>query len=346
MNKLGGAAFLALTASSASAGGLDLSGQPILPLFEQGIYAELSVASINTDISGTDVSGQPTGKISERFFTYKGALKTDATERLSLAVLWDQPFYGQSKYGAGLFSGLDANLDSQALTFAARYKFNDRYSVYAGPRIQQMKADASFPLFGYSLDTSTETDLGYVVGAAFEIPEYHTLVALTYHSSITHSLEATESGINSGAFDIVWPESYTLDFRAPVSQSTLLFGSIRHTKWDGYDISPPIFSADGSSILALEDDTTTYRLGVAQKFNNTWSGLVRFTYEAASDDEQVIFSPYNGVRGVGLGASYQRDKLRITAMADYFDLKGTTGPVGDFDGDSAIAVGMQIGYHF
>ncbi|GHE22644.1 OmpP1/FadL family transporter [Halomonas urumqiensis] len=334
------------TASSASAGGLDLSGQPMLPLFEKGTYAELSVVSITPDVSGTDVSGQSTGKISEGFFTYKGALKTDATERLSLALLWDQPFHGQSYYGAGLFSGLDANLDSQALTLAARYKFNDRYSIHGGPRFQRMKADAAFPLFGYSLDTSTETDLGYVVGAAYEIPEYHALVALTYHSSITHSLEATESGIKSGPFDIEWPESYTLDFRAPVSQSTLVFGSVRHTKWDGYDISPPIFSADGASILALEDDTTTYKLGVAQKFNDNWSGLVRFTYEAASDDDQVIFSPTNGARGIGLGASYQHNKLRITAMAEYFDLKGTTGAVGEFEGGNAIAVGMQIGYHF
>ncbi len=59
-------------ATTAQAGGLDRSGQPITLIFEEGNYAEFSVSRTNPDVEGTDLTNQnpfgtPTGNVAQDF---------------------------------------------------------------------------------------------------------------------------------------------------------------------------------------------------------------------------------------------------------------------------------------
>ncbi|WP_439800602.1 OmpP1/FadL family transporter [Shimia thalassica] len=337
-----GATCLALSAGGAYAGGLDLSGQPIMPLFGKGTRAELSFANIRPDVSGSDFTGQQTGDVGVDFNNVSLSYKTDISDRFSVAVIVDQPFFRHTEYSSGFFTGTNALVESTALTIAGRYKFDDRWSIHGGLRVQQMEASTRLPALSYALDTSKETDFGFILGAAYEIPEYHVLVALTYNSEISHNFAATENGFNTGSFEFTTPEAFNLDFRTPVSTSTLVFGNIRYALWGDVDITPP----SSGTLVTFADDTIRYRLGVVQKFTDTWSGLVRVTYEASQDSAQNIFNPTDGTLGFGIGAIYTADKFDVAIGVDYLSFGGTTGSIGTFNDSSGIAFGVRVGYNF
>jgi long-subunit fatty acid transport protein len=57
------------------------------------------------------------------------------------------------------------------------------------------------PFGPYTASTKRDVALGYILGAAYEKPEYGMRFALTYHSGVKHTAEATESfsvlGVNT-----------------------------------------------------------------------------------------------------------------------------------------------------
>lgn len=76
------------------ASALDQSGQSILPFLETGHYAEVSIASVDPDISGkirsrpdlvSDVTNFNTGNMGNSFQHYNAALKLQLTEHIGLA---------------------------------------------------------------------------------------------------------------------------------------------------------------------------------------------------------------------------------------------------------------------
>ena len=135
-----------LLASTALASGLDRTGQPIGVIFEEGNYAEFSFATTSPDVSGNDRTslnplGSATGDVGERFNMLGGAYKTDITEELSLAIIYDQPWGVDINYpvgGSALLGGTTAQADSNAITALLRYKLNDRFSVHGGLRYQEI----------------------------------------------------------------------------------------------------------------------------------------------------------------------------------------------------------------
>ncbi len=103
---------------------------------------------------------------------------------------------------------------------------------------------------GYTMETSTETDFGYVVGGAWERPDIAARVSLTYHSEIEHDFEADENGASTD-FSTTTPQSLTLEGQTGVAADTLLFGSVRWVNWSEFDISPVNFglASGGGSLV-------------------------------------------------------------------------------------------------
>ena len=111
-----------VSASMVQAGGLDRSGQSIAPLFEtggeSGSYVELSFGNVSPEMSGTAV-GASSGNIAESYFRYGGAFKTDLNDRITVALIYDQPYGADVAYPTGTgypFAGATANFESSALT--------------------------------------------------------------------------------------------------------------------------------------------------------------------------------------------------------------------------------------
>ncbi len=346
------AAALAAAATAAQAGGVERSTQSVAILFEQGRYAELSFGHFDPTVEGTSATGAPSGDMSSSYNTWSFGYKMDMGDRMALAMILDQPIGANVAYPTGgtyPLQGSTAKLTSSAVTALLRYKFENNVSVYGGLRYETVKGVVSLPTVGaYTLNTNNDSELGYVVGISWEKPEIAARVALTYNSSITHTLDATEGGPLAGEsqFDTEVPQSVNLEFQTGIAQDTLLFGSIRWQEWSAFTIDPIGYFVPGP-LVSYASDRVTYNLGLGRRFNENWSGAVTIGYEKGDGEITGNLGPTDGFASVGLAATYTLDNMKITGGVRYVDIGDATTSIGaNFEGNSGVGVGLRVGYTF
>jgi long-subunit fatty acid transport protein len=358
------AAALALTAGAAHAGGLDRSGTPIDPLFEKGNYAEVSLGFIMPDVTGNDVGGNNYSNVGDDFTLLGAALKMDIGEKLSFAVILDQPYGADILYGgspaATLLGGTFAQARSNAITALVRFKFNDRFSLYGGPRI--LKADGKITLSGlaygllngYHVNFASDEGIGYVAGAAFEIPDIALRASLTYHSSIDLKFNTIDSlGTPAANTKSELPQSVEISLQSGVSQNTLVFGSFRWSDWSAFELDPPNPFVPN---LAQLDDVYSFELGVGHRFSEKLSASITGILELKGGSDSLVspLAPTNGRKAISIGGKYKvNDKvdisggIRYTWLGDGLPETGTPDTRrGTFRNNTAISVGLKLGFHF
>ncbi len=369
---------LALLSSAAHAGGLDRTGQSIDILFEKGNYAEFSIGRADPSVSGTDLSvfnpaQTPSGNVAQAFNQEAAGLKIDINERLSFALIYDQPWGSDVSYaaadanpltpGSALLGGTQAFAESDAITGLLRYKFNDRFSVHGGLRWQQVQGRITLDgaayggappggLSGYSVTIDRDSALGWVAGAAYEIPDIALRVALTYNSEIEHNFSTVESlsPTTTSTTTTKTPQSVNLDFQTGIAANTLLMASVRWADHSETSLRPLIA---GVELIDLED-SITYSLGIARRFNENWSASLSFDYEEASSDNLVSpLAPTNGYEAVSLGVQYTKDRFKISSGIRYTKLGNAFAETGtpdvaraEFTDNDVVSFGFKIGYYF
>jgi long-chain fatty acid transport protein len=344
------AAMLAAT-SGAYAGGVERSAQSVAILFEQGRYVELSFGRFSPDISGSVGGGTvSSGEMAPGYNSWSLGYKMDIGESLDFAMVLDEPIGANISYPSGtgypLLAGSTADLRSTALTGMLRYKFENNLSVYGGLRYQTVKGDVALGS-GYRMSTNYDSELGYLVGVAWEKPEIAARVALTYNSAITHNLDSLEQGVVPGTFETEVPQSVNLEFQTGIAKDTLLFGSVRWVDWSEFVIDPPNYPLP-IPLVSYPEDRITYNLGIGRRFNETWSGAVTLGYEPADGQITGNLGPTDGFRSIGLAATYTRDNLKVTGGVRYVDIGDATTNVigGSFTDNSGVGVGIRVGYTF
>lgn len=209
--------------------------------------------------------------------------------------------------------------------------------------------------FNYTAETNSDRQTSYIAGVAYERPDIAMRVALTYESGFTHSFETTESYAFGGlagfqdTMEIEMPQSVTLDFQSGVAADTLVFGSIRWSEWSVWEVRPTGYEAStgGDRVTGIDDDVMTYRLGVGRRINDNLSVFGRVTYEGSNGGEASRLAPTDGNTSIGFGGSYTMDDMKITAGVEYAMLGDATDGSGvAFNDNSAIGVGVSIGYSF
>jgi len=372
------ASLTALMPTFANAGGFDLTGQPIGIIFEEGNYIEGQVGFLSANVEGTNPLFGDFGDTADDFAFFAGGVKVDLTDSLSGALIFDTPFKRETTYKGGLFVGTAAEVEANSLTAVARYKFNDNFSVYGGPRVQVAAIDlqgpfardanqvpTTFPV--YQIDVENE-GFGFVAGIAAEIPEYKVRAAITYNSEINHDFDATEitatpvgPRVIQSSFDVQTPQSVNLDLQAPVSTSTLVRANIRWVEWGGVNFTPPDFLlTQGRPVVEYTEDTITYRLTVAQRINENFAAFVTGSYEADGGEEISLFKSVDGGFSLGGGFVYENEEgFNLQLGGEYRWLVGTSGPqvptlpgtttptpASDFNDTTAFGLSMKVGYRF
>ncbi len=351
---------LALSATSAVAGGMERSAQSVAILFEQGEYAEFTLGSFSPTVSGVFGGALPSGDMATSYLTYSLGYKRALSDKLDVALIIDQPIGADVDYPASAapypFAGSNAKVRSTAVTGLLRYKMPSNFSVYGGLRAQAVKGDlqiiapaVSAAFTNYNLAADTDLQLGYVVGVAWEKPEIAARVALTYNSKMEHSFDTTETGLAAipltGTMDVELPQSLNLEFQTGIAANTLLFGSIRWVDWTATDITPPFL---GAPIVSYSTDTITYNLGVGRKFNEQWSGALLFGYEKTDGSPVGNLGPTDGYKSIGAAATYTIDNVKITGGIRYVDIgDATTTTIGsNFADNEGFGAGIRVGYSF
>jgi len=345
--------------STALAGGIDLSGQPHGLLFTEGRYAEISISTISPKVSGSYLGTMSSGDIGQRYDSVGAGLKADFNGKLSYAIILDQPFAGDLAYPSaqGIIPGTRAQLESLALTTLVRWKIDRCLSLFAGPRLQSVTAEAAVPIAAdYIVTGDRDYALGYTVGIAYLLPRIEGRVSLAYNSKVKHKLDTLEQtsllGVNRSKTAITTPRSVNLEFQTGIMTDTLLFGSLRWVEWDGFNVRPADYVAIvGDPLVEFEHNALSYELGVGYRFSPVWSGAIWLGYEKQDGGIQSNLSPKDGRKVVGLGATYRINNLRLSAGISYIAIgdatsSGAGGVTGQFRGNSAVSAGTKIGYYF
>lgn len=356
------AALLLATTTIATAGGIGRSGQSIDMIFEPGTYAEISFGYVSPSVSGERVLGpfSDTGDMASSYVQIGGGFKMDFGDKFSAGIVFDQPFGADVLYPSdhAFYNGIAADLNSQALTALISYDVTENIVVFGGLKAQAMDATAAIPGAAYTITAESDVGFGYVVGAAYQIPEIALRVALTYHSEVSTSHDVTESSAFSGGadvnstLDISTPQSINLEVQSAVNEKTLVFGSIRWVNWSAFDISPAHYvatplSSGGNPLVSYDNDVFTYSIGVGRKFTDEISGALTMDYEASQGGTSSTLAPTDGKIGLGAGISYKMNDYKFTFGGKYVWLGDADEAAGGrFEDNTAIAFGVGISKTF
>jgi long-subunit fatty acid transport protein len=340
-------------------------------MLKEGSMVEITSVSVNPKITGTHgSSATATGEVVPNYSFTNIGFRTNVSDNFAIGIIQEKPFGANVDYTAGAASttyvGLKAEVDSSSTTLLTSYDM-DNVTVYGGLKNQSLSASATNPLVAaYTITSTADSSLGYVLGAAIEKPEIAMRVALTYHSKVSHDLTVTESSViganqpSTLSFDT--PEAYNLDFQTGIAANTLLFGSIRHVNWKQFLLKPDHYFATtkyldaakngapgtGKALKKYDNNTTTYSLGLGRKFNDQWSAAVTYGTEAAEGTLGGPLGPTDGFSKTGVGVTYTGEKATVTLGVQKVN-NGDVGldPIpGTMSGNTTLVTAVKIGYKF
>lgn len=200
-----------LPATAVFAAGLDRSGQSIQAFLQPGNYAEAGISVLDPDVKGTSVQALGNEKISdmgEDYYFVNAAIKVQATDKISLGLIYDQPYGADAIYDANTMSfgqngeGTSVEVKTQNLTALIGYQPTENWNFYAGPVWQTVEADiklrgnaygaAPLTLSGYNIKVDQKEAYGWLAGFAYQIPEIALKAAVTYRSEVKHKAKSHE----------------------------------------------------------------------------------------------------------------------------------------------------------
>lgn len=211
-----------LPTTAVFAGGLDRSGQSIQAFLQPSNYAEAGISVLDPDVKGkssvrslsNSFNGEKIDDMAEDYYFVNTAIKVQATDKISLGLIYDQPYGADASYSTNgplsSFSaageGTKVEVKTQNITALIGYQPNENWNLYAGPVWQTVEADISLrgaayispldptkALSGYNIKVDEKEAYGWLAGFAYSIPEIALKASVTYRSEIKHKATGTES---------------------------------------------------------------------------------------------------------------------------------------------------------
>ena len=362
--------------------------------------------------SSAGLQNTSVGEMAEDYYFPSAALKLQVTDNFSFGLIYDQPFGAEVEYSTGTqkttalpgplaplgnqgafhngTEGTSAEVKSQSISMLFGYQPTENFNFYAGPVYQTVEGDVQLrglayggnaTFGGYNASIKETGDIGWLAGAAFQIPDIALKASVTYRSEIEHSVNVKESfnsagllaGLNAAPSlntDITTPQSVNLDFQTGIMANTVAFANVRWVDWSSFSIQPYKFglasknatvqAQTGKSELDLvgyTDDQISATVGVGRKLNDQWAGNVSVGWDSGAGNPVTTFGPTEGYWNVGLGAQFSpTPQTFIAGGVKYFwlgDAKAQTASqfdtpnyVAEFEDNNAIAYGLKLGYRF
>ena len=362
--------------------------------------------------SSAGLQNTSVGEMAGDYYFPSAALKLQVTDNFSFGLIYDQPFGAEAEYSTGtqkttalpgplaplgnqgLFhngtEGTSGEVKSQSISMLFGYQPTENFNFYAGPVYQTIKGDVQLrglayggnaTFGGYNASIKETGDIGWLAGAAFQIPDIALKAAVTYRSEIEHSVNVKESfnsagllaGLNAAPSlntDITTPQSVNLDFQTGIMANTVAFANVRWVDWSSFSIQPYKFGLASKSaaiqaqtgksefdLVAYTDDQISATVGVGRKLNDQWAGNVSVGWDSGAGNPVTTLGPTEGYWNVGLGAQFSpTPQTFIAGGVKYFwlgDAKAqaasqfdTANYVADFESNYAIAYGLKLGYRF
>ena len=352
------------------------------------------------------------GEMAGDYYFPSAALKLQVTDNFSFGLIYDQPFGAEAEYSTGTqkttalpgplaplgnqgafhngTEGTSVEVKSQSISMLFGYQPTENFNFYAGPVYQTIKGDVQLrglayggnaTFGGYNASIKETGDIGWLAGAAFQIPDIALKASVTYRSEIEHSVNVKESfnsagllaGLNAAPSlntDITTPQSVNLDFQTGIMANTVAFANVRWVDWSSFSIQPyklglasknaTVQAQTGKSefdLVGYTDDQISATVGVGRKLNDQWAGNVSVGWDSGAGNPVTTLGPTEGYWNVGLGAQFSpTPQTFIAGGVKYFwlgDAKAqaasqfdTPNYVAEFEDNNAIAYGLKLGYRF
>lgn len=362
--------------------------------------------------SSAGLQNTSVGEMAGDYYFPSAALKLQVTDNFSFGLIYDQPFGAEAEYSTGtqkttalpgplaplgnqgLFhngtEGTSVEVKSQSISMLFGYQPTENFNFYAGPVYQTIKGDVQLrglayggnaTFGGYNASIKETGDIGWLAGAAFQIPDIALKASVTYRSEIEHSVNVKESfnsagllaGLNAAPSlntDITTPQSVNLDFQTGIMANTVAFANVRWVDWSSFSIQPYKFGLASKSaaiqaqtgksefdLVAYTDDQISATVGVGRKLNDQWAGNVSVGWDSGAGNPITTLGPTEGYWNLGLGAQFSpTPQTFIAGGVKYFwlgDAKaqaasdfGSSSYVAEFEDNDAWAYGLKIGYRF
>ena len=359
------------------------------------------------------LSNTSVGEMADSYQFAHAALKLQLADQLSFGLIYDQPFGAKATYstdtaklpaalpgaaaalqGQGAFhngtQGTSVEVETQNLSMILGFQPNKNLNFYAGPVYQTVKGNVQLrgtayggsATFGsYNADIKEIGDLGWLAGAAYQIPDIALKASVTYRSEIDHSTHLNETfnapslfaGLNavpSKETTITTPQSVNLDLQSGIMADTVAFANIRWVNWKDFSIQPDKFTTASKNrvvqastgkpefaLVAYTDDQWSVNAGVGRKVTDKWAGNVSVGWDSGAGNPVSTLGPTEGYWNLGVGVQYSPTPATfIAGGVKYFwlgDAKAqaasqfdTPNYVAEFEDNNAIAYGLKLGYRF
>lgn len=359
-------------------------------LYQDGNYAEVGAFWTDPSQSGSGATLPPisgllpngadlpgnTGDVFRSFWSLTGAYKGDLNDKVSYALIFDQPLRADTRYGTGsfpplgpplptsLYGGSMADLTTYQVSGVVSYDVNPGVKIFGGVRAQLLKAKAAVSFVSdYSVSADDKWGYGYLLGAAYERPDIALRVALTYYSKISYDLDTAETITPLGApgpqtfdtsTDVDTPQAVQFDFQTGVAPKTLVFGYVRWVDWSEFNIAPPVYEQAVAGLIGsprplvdYSDDWWTYNLGLGRQLTDQLAGAFSVTYEPSVGGVMTSLGPYDGRTTATASLSYDVGAWNITGGVSYGVLGDTYNLLDtDFNDGSVWGAGLRVGYTF
>lgn len=242
--------------------------------------------------------------------------------------------------------GTKVDVDSQNLAMVFGFQPTVNFNIYAGGVYQTVKGTlklrgAATSVFnGYDAYFDETSGVGWLAGAAFQVPKIALKLSATYRSKIEHKIDTNESLTTQAALPLLanagldvtqvsqvlsqgitetkfkTPQSVNLDFQTGIMADTLAFANVRWVNWKDFKIRPTKFGAvsslvgplvgqpDGFNIIQYNDDQISANVGLGRKLTEKWSGTFSVGWDSGAGELVSSLGPTDGYWNVGLGAQY------------------------------------------
>lgn len=349
-----------LPATGVFAAALDRSGQSISAFLQPGNYFEAGLSVLDPTVEGkstTATGSQSISDMGDDYTFYNAALKLQLTDYLSFGLIYDQPFGADAEYqDSTLFTNTAGNtkveVDTQNISMLFGVQPIKNVNLYAGGVYQTVKGSVQLrgagygginAFGGYNANIPEDSAAGWLVGAAYQIPEIALKAAVTYRSEIKHKVNVDESSVGAiapgslapilnnpavigkpatGSTDITTPQSVNLDLQTGIMANTVAFANVRWVNWKDFAIRPYAFGVaanaataavggKGFDLVAYTDDQWSVNAGVGRKLNEQWAGNVSVGWDSGAGNPITTLGPTEGYWNLGVG-------VQFSPAANYF----------------------------
>lgn len=336
-----------LPATGVFAAALDRSGQSISAFLQPGNYFEAGISVLDPDVSGREAGSSTTrrdiGDMAGDYYFPSAALKFQLTDNFSFGLIYDQPFGADVEYTGnnifvanptdpilgtlpittadvgGVTGDTKVEVDTQNISMIFGFQPNENFNIYGGPVYQSVKGSVSlrgraYSLYnGYDANMKESSDIGWLAGAAFQIPDIALKASVTYRSEIEHDVNSSESitiadnlssltpgqlggllgslgpsgaalapvlqqaliaNAQEGKTKITTPQSVNLDFQSGIMANTVAFANVRWVNWKDFSIRPYKFGQVSEVVGKLPQVNRPNGFNLVEYSDDQWSATV------------------------------------------------------------------------